>query len=42
MIKLRVLMVEDNPSDVELELLTLRRDGFDVSSDVVQTAEDFT
>ena len=41
-IRLRVLLVEDNPADVELELLTLRRDGFDVSGDVAQTAEDFT
>ncbi len=40
--KLRVLLVEDNPSDVELELLTLRKDGYEVSSDVVQTAEEFT
>ena len=40
--RLRVLFVEDNPSDVELELLTLRKDGFEVSSDVVQTAEEFT
>jgi signal transduction histidine kinase len=40
--KLRVLLVEDNAADVELELLTLRRDGFDVSGDVVQTAEEFT
>jgi len=38
---LRVLLVEDNPSDVELVLLTLRKDGFEVSSDVVQTAEEF-
>jgi signal transduction histidine kinase len=40
--KLRVLLVEDNPSDVELVLLTLRKDGFDVSGDVAQTAEEFT
>ena len=40
-IKLRVLLVEDNASDVELVLFALRRDGFDVSSDVVQTVEDF-
>jgi two-component system, sensor histidine kinase and response regulator len=40
--KLRVLMVEDNPADVELVLLTLRKDGFDVSGDVAQTAEEFT
>ena len=40
--KLRVLLVEDNSADVELELLTLRQDGFEVSGDVVQTAEEFT
>jgi len=40
--KLRVLLVEDNPSDVELVLLALRKDGFEVSSDVVQTFEEFT
>lgn len=34
--------MEDNPADVELVLLTLRKNGFDVSSDVVQTAEEFT
>jgi signal transduction histidine kinase len=40
-VKLRVLLVEDNPCDVELVLFALRKDGFDVSSDVVQTVEDF-
>jgi signal transduction histidine kinase len=40
-IKLRVLLVEDNPSDVELVLFALRRGGFDVSDDVVQTVEEF-
>jgi signal transduction histidine kinase len=40
--KLRVLLVEDNPSDVDLVLLALRKDGFEVSSDVVQTVEEFT
>ena len=40
--RLRVLLVEDNPADVELVLLALRKDGFDVSSDVVQTVEEFT
>ena len=34
--------MEDNPADVELELLTLRKDGFEVSGDVAQTAEEFT
>jgi hypothetical protein len=32
-----VLLVEDNPADVELELLTLRKDGFEVAGDVTQT-----
>jgi signal transduction histidine kinase len=40
--KLRVLLVEDNPADVELVLLALREDGFEISSDVVQTVEEFT
>jgi signal transduction histidine kinase len=39
---LRVLLVEDNPADVELVLVTLRKDGFDVSCHVVQTVEEFT
>lgn len=39
---MRILMVEDSPADVELILLTLRKDGFDVSGDVAQTAEEFT
>lgn len=38
---LRVLMVEDNPSDAELELHALKRGGFEVQRDVVQTADDF-
>jgi signal transduction histidine kinase len=40
--KLRILLVEDNPADVELILAALRRDGFEVTSDVAQTAEEFT
>jgi signal transduction histidine kinase len=40
--KLRVLLVEDNPADVELVLLTLRKGGFEVTSDVAQNAEEFT
>jgi light-regulated signal transduction histidine kinase (bacteriophytochrome) len=35
-------MVEDCPSDVELVLLTLTSNGFDVSSEVAQTVEEFT
>jgi signal transduction histidine kinase len=37
-----VLLVEDSPADAELVLRELRREGFDVSSDIVQTIEDFT
>ncbi len=40
--RLRVLLVEDNAADVELALLTLRKNGFEVSGDVAQTAEEFT
>jgi signal transduction histidine kinase len=40
-VKLRLLLVEGDPADVELGLLALRKDGFDISSDVVQTAEEF-
>ena len=40
--RLRVLLVEDSPTDVELVLVALRKDGFDVSGDVAQTAEEFT
>jgi signal transduction histidine kinase len=40
--KLRVLIVEDDAADVELLLQVLRRNGFDVSCDVAQTAEEFT
>jgi signal transduction histidine kinase len=37
---LRVLQVEDNPDDVTLVELELRRGGFDVQSHQVQTAEE--
>jgi signal transduction histidine kinase len=40
--KLRILLVEDNPADVELISAALRSDGFEVTSDVAQTAEEFT
>jgi signal transduction histidine kinase len=40
-IRLRVLLVEDNPSDAELVLRALGKDGFDVSGDVVTTLEEF-
>jgi signal transduction histidine kinase len=39
--KLRLLMVEDNPDDVELMLRVLRKDGFETNGDVVQTAPEF-
>jgi CheY-like chemotaxis protein len=37
---LRVLVIEDNPSDAELEIAELRRGGFDISSDVAQTRDE--
>jgi signal transduction histidine kinase len=39
---LRVLVVEDNPADIELIFRTLRTGGFDPDADVAQTAEDFS
>jgi signal transduction histidine kinase len=39
---LRFLLVEDNPADVELIECELRRAGFEFTSAVVQTPEDFT
>ena len=39
---LHIVLVEDNPIDVELEQRSLRRAGFDFTSVVVQTADDFT
>ena len=39
--RIRVLLVEDSSDDVELVLRQLRRDGFEVEFDAVQTAEDF-
>lgn len=40
--KLRVLVVEDEPADVELMLRVLETAGFDAHADVTQTAEGFT
>ena len=40
--KLRALIVEDDSSDVELVLRSLRVSGFETVCDVVQTAADFT
>jgi signal transduction histidine kinase len=39
---LRVLVVEDEPADVELVLRALRQAGYEASGDVAQTAEEFT
>jgi signal transduction histidine kinase len=39
---LRVLLVEDNPDDVELIVRSLRKSGYKIVSEVVQTAEEFT
>jgi signal transduction histidine kinase len=36
---LRVLVVEDVPADAEIEIAELRRNGFDVSADVVDNAD---
>src|SRR5579863_2976111 len=41
-VPLRVLLVEDEPADVELALRALRHGGFTPTADVVQTAEEFT
>ena len=38
--KLRILLIEDNPSDAELELAELRRGGYIVSSDLAQTRQE--
>jgi signal transduction histidine kinase len=40
--KLKALLVEDEPADVELALRALRNAGFEASADVAQTAEEFT
>jgi signal transduction histidine kinase len=41
-VKLRVLMVEDDPADVDLVLRALRSAGLESDRDVVQNEEDFT
>ncbi len=38
---LRLLLVEDNPEDAELCLLELKKAGFEVSEDIVRTADEF-
>jgi signal transduction histidine kinase len=40
--KLRALLVEDEPADVELALRALRQAGFEATADVAQTVEEFT
>jgi signal transduction histidine kinase len=37
--RLHVLLIEDSPSDAEIEIAELRRAGFDVAADVVDTRE---
>ncbi|OGQ95421.1 MAG: hypothetical protein A2521_06775 [Deltaproteobacteria bacterium RIFOXYD12_FULL_57_12] len=39
--KIRVLFLEDNPDDVELELYELRKGGFDVTHDVARNRQEF-
>jgi signal transduction histidine kinase len=41
-VRLRLLLVEDNPADIELELAALRKEGFDISADIARTAQEFT
>ena len=38
---LRILLVEDNPADAELCLFELRKGGFEVCADVVETRDEF-
>lgn len=40
--KLRALLVEDDRSDVDLVLHSLKNGGFEAQADVVQSEEDFT
>ena len=39
--RLRVLFVEDDPADIDLLALALRKGGFDASHDVAETVEVF-
>ena len=39
--KIKVLFIEDNPDDVELELYELRKGGFDVNHTVARNREQF-
>ena len=38
---LAVLLVEDNPADAELAMAELKRAGFQVQADIVQTVHEF-
>ena len=38
--RLRVLLIEDSRSDAEIEIAELRRGGFDVAADVVETKDE--
>ncbi len=40
--RFRILVVEDEPADVELALRALRQAGVEATADVAQTAEEFT
>ncbi len=40
--KLRVLIVEDEPADVEMEMRALRQAGLEADEEVAQTEEEFT
>ena len=40
--RLRALLVEDEPADVELSLRALRHAGFEATADVTKTIEEFT
>jgi signal transduction histidine kinase len=37
--RLRVLLIEDTPADAEIEIAELRRNGFDIAADVVDTRD---
>ena len=39
--RVRLLIIEDSPADAELALKQLRKDGFEIVADIVQTADEF-
>ena len=39
--KLRLLFVEDDPTNARLAVRQLEKSGFEVNADIVQTADDF-